>query len=205
MDEMILGFQLRVLPDKLTAWDLQRRIAYLLREDIGTPLSVDMSVWTECKDSSLHSVIFKDFDSSPNTAPNGLSLYSFRDSSALIEPPYIKEACLVGVSALGQAAHELQDQRCIEHTFSIGNLGPNAWRCVGYDVADYWLLSGLSNCGYNASEKHALSKQFTSNLNEYGLFISVDSAQQFCANCNARIYEHAPFAVYGVWVSARIF
>ena len=42
-DEMLLGFDARTFP--APPWDDRRRRAYLLRHDVGRPLSVDPGAW----------------------------------------------------------------------------------------------------------------------------------------------------------------
>ena len=199
MDETVLGFQLRIAPQDLELWDAQRRAMYLLREDIRIPLSVDTSVWPESRDNTLLSSLFADFSTTPNSAPNGLALYALKSFAVLSHPASVKDPFLIGVSVVGEVARELQDQHCIKSFLPITELVSNNWICLGYDVADYWLLSGLFNCGYDAAGKPSLSQRFGANLNEYGLFASANTAWSFGFDCNARVPEHAPFAVYGIW------
>ncbi len=205
MNETVLGFQLRLTPQALQSWNLERRAMYLLRENIRFPLSVDTAVWPESDDWRSLSTIFTDFTPLPNSAPNGLGLYSLRSLETLDQQqPEVEKPILISVSVIGNVAHELQRRHCIQNLLPIAVLVSRGWICLGYDVADWWLLSGLSNCGYTVDEKKNLSNQFTGDINEYGLFVSGNAAQAFRADCNLRIPEHAPFAIYGIWISAPI-
>lgn len=73
------------------------------------------------------------------------------------------------------------------------------WVFLGYDVADRSLLSGLSNCGYTASQVTQFREAFGRYLNDYHLFESLDMALQFKEVSDVRVKEHAPFYVYGLW------
>ncbi|MHB0992510.1 MAG: hypothetical protein ACYC3O_13210 [Burkholderiales bacterium] len=204
MNETVLGFQLRLAPQAQQSWNLKRRTTYLLRENIRFPLSVDTAVWSEADDWNLLPIIFADFNSQPNSAPNGLGLYSLRSLETLDQQPELDKPVLISISVIGNVVHELQHRHCIQNLLPIATLVSRGWVCLGYDVADWWLLSGLSNCGYAVEEKKSLSNQFAGDINEYGLFVSGNTAQAFCADCNLRIPEHAPFAIYGIWISAPI-
>lgn len=203
MDETVLGFQLRIAPALLEPWDSTRRATYLLSDDIQSPLSVDTAVWPLSDDQALHFALFDDFDTAPNSAPNGLGLYSLRTTESYRRSCYIDGSLLVGISVVGEVAHELQVQRCIQESVTLADLSASKWTCLGYDVADWWLLSGLSNCGYDPTKRQSLSLRFAAQLNNSGLFVSISEAQSFCSDCNIRVPEHAPFAVYGIWSLAE--
>lgn len=204
MNETVLGFQLRLTPQSLQSWSLERRAMYLLRENIRFPLSVDTAVWPESDNWRLLSTIFADFNPLPNSASNGLGLYSLRSLEAHDQQLELEKPILISVSVIGNVAHELQRRHCIQNLLPITALYSRGWVCLGYDVADWWLLSGLSNCGYTTEEKKSLSNQFASDINEYGLFVSGNAAQCFCADCNLRVPQHAPFAIYGIWLSEPV-
>lgn len=73
------------------------------------------------------------------------------------------------------------------------------WTLIGYDVSYAFLLSGLTNCGYSNGEIIDFRNQFRSDLNEHHLFSEIKRADDFRRKCNARVKEHAPFYVYGIW------
>lgn len=74
------------------------------------------------------------------------------------------------------------------------------WRPLGFDIADGTTISGLSNCGYEADEADMLRSAWAARLNEHGLFDDVADALAFRAITDARVREHAPFAVYAMWM-----
>lgn len=74
------------------------------------------------------------------------------------------------------------------------------WRLLGFDIADGTAISGLSNCGYQEDEADALRDAWAPRLNEHGLFVEVHDALAFRAVTDARVREHAPFAVYAIWL-----
>src|SRR5262249_21203959 len=76
--------------------------------------------------------------------------------------------------------------------------GPR-WPALGLDVADMWLLSGLSNCGYREEEASLLRARFGPHLNRHHLFDEVEPAAQFARLRAAQVPGHAPFFVYRIW------
>jgi hypothetical protein len=75
----------------------------------------------------------------------------------------------------------------------------DGWDLLGYDVATPFLLSGLSNCGYNEQQKNALSRLWLGKLNKVGLLTDLDDAVAFTEVTNRRVPEHAPFLVFGLY------
>ncbi len=199
MSETLLGFQLRVDPRDLQAWDSIRRAKYLLTESIERPLSVDTTVWPLSKDESLCSNIFVDYETDPTKAPNGLDVYQLRNQPG--NEKHSQEASgLIAITSFGDIAGELKARHAIQDaTTSVADLEAAGWGRIGYDVADYWLTSGLTNCGYMPSEKTALSARFGGVLNAHGLFDDADDAARFGMESSNRVPEHAPFVVYGIW------
>ena len=70
---------------------------------------------------------------------------------------------------------------------------------LGYDVADYDLLGGLTNCGYTPGEAASLAPVWAPLLNERHLFDNPDDAVAFAAVTARRVPEHAPFFGYGIY------
>jgi hypothetical protein len=75
-------------------------------------------------------------------------------------------------------------------------LGPT-WTLLGYDVADPG-ISGLTNCGYDGRDVE-LKAAWGPRLNEHHLLTTLDDAFAFRNVTNARVVEHAPFFVFGLW------
>jgi hypothetical protein len=76
---------------------------------------------------------------------------------------------------------------------------PSSWHFLGYDVADQWLVSGLSNCGYIEDEREEWRLKWSRRINNLHLLLDVDDAHEFAQATNQRVAEHAPFYVYGLW------
>jgi hypothetical protein len=70
---------------------------------------------------------------------------------------------------------------------------------LGYDVADGSLISGISNCGYDSTEIRTLRATWSSSLNGNGLIGTLDSAMRFKSMTDARVPEHSPFWVFGIY------
>jgi hypothetical protein len=70
---------------------------------------------------------------------------------------------------------------------------------LGYDVADYNLLSGLTNCGYKPDEAASLAPVWVPRLNQWHLFDNPGEATAYAAVMADRVPEHAPFYAYGIY------
>ncbi len=205
MKESLLGFQLRIIPNKIEPWSHDRKKEYLLCEDVNIPLSVDTAVWPESDDQKLFSQLFLDHSAESNFSPNGLSVYTVVDNSALSHSSIYGNSFLIGITVAelnNKIAKNLKSNHCINDiSFSTEHLNDLGWSRLGYDVADYWLKSGLMNCGYTHTNKSDLIKTFfhDSGLNKFGLIEKTFAAIAFSKNCNLRVPEHSPFAVFGIW------
>lgn len=71
---------------------------------------------------------------------------------------------------------------------------------LGYDIVDSGGISGLSNCGYSKEDLEYCQKIYLPYLNEHGLFSNFYVAWDFVNYTNKRVYEHAPFYVYGLYM-----
>lgn len=199
MNEVLLGFHLRVSPAQVAPWDIERRTKYLLDEQVITPLSVDRTVWPSSREQSLYADLFSDYVASTNASPNGLETYEVKGQPALAMSCH-DNSVLIGLTALRDVASQLISRHAIKPTaLSVHQLRDSGWLSLGYDVADCWLCSGLMNCGFTSPQKLRLAKEFGHDLTPHGLFSSVDRARAFCTDCDSRIPEHSPFFVYGLW------
>ena len=185
----LLGFDAR-LPETETIrnWPAARRHAYLLRDDVRWPLSVDRSVW-------------------PSLDPNANEPQTFLQEA--IDLWDSREAMEEIIAARGRAAIPIAIELCHEReievddswNFLAGSLPseaiPETWSVVGYDVADRDFVSGLSNCGYDDRDRAAL-QEWSKEINEFGLLDDVERAHEFRAISDERIPDHAPFFVYRI-------
>jgi hypothetical protein len=69
---------------------------------------------------------------------------------------------------------------------------------LGYDVADLYALSGLSNCMLSADELAVIKAEFSQHINRLGLFEEMDPATRFRLTCDGLVPEHAPFEIYRI-------
>jgi hypothetical protein len=176
--EETIGFDLRsIVPDP--SWTADRRTSYLLRRDVPSVRSIDTLVWER---------------------PPGLP-----------RPP-VPERLWPGLSDLFAAAGALgragvvavritafpEDEPTPE---SLDPIEPAAERydLLGYDVADYWQLSGLTNCGYSPEEAASLAPVWAPLLNQWHLFGNPDDAAAYADVTEKRVPEHAPFYAYGIY------
>lgn len=208
MDEFLLGFHLRMLPKFMDKWGSLQRATFLLREDISVPLSVDDNVWPYYKKEDLLTKVFVNYYGGPyeDNVPNGLELFCIKNHILVAESIY-DDAFLIGIAIVNDPsgiAQHLQDMHKIENIqYTVNDLQKAGWNCLGYDIADDWLTSGLMNTGYSKEDKAVLSGRFADDLNEFSLFNSLDAAQSFRAESDKRVPEHAPFMVYGIWAKGR--
>jgi hypothetical protein len=73
------------------------------------------------------------------------------------------------------------------------------YELLGYDVAGYDLLGGLTNCGYSPEEAASLAPVWAPLLSEWHLFGNPDDATAYAAVTAQRVPEHAPFFGYGIY------
>jgi hypothetical protein len=78
-----------------------------------------------------------------------------------------------------------------------------AWRFLGFDITDGGFISGLSNCGYDDAERDGIAAEWARYLNRNHLFDDLQPAFKFRNLTNARVHEHAPFFVIGLWLIAE--
>ena len=77
-----------------------------------------------------------------------------------------------------------------------------AWELLDYDVADQWLLSGLTNCGFDkmTEDVEAIRQKYVPALKVYHLFDEIERVAEYKTFSDERMQEHAPFFVFGIWL-----
>lgn len=216
---LILGFDAREgLPDAPTegaaAWDLQRRQTYLFRIDAPRPLSVDTMVWPSIFEAGLV----------PRPPFVGFYQNYWKSLGALRSQ--LDSAHTLRLPALTIIALDLQLSLCTTseqaewHRLLSGfdpTLGPDSrgapetaepaapegsWRFLGFDIADRWGVSALSNCGLDPSfdDVDGLRKRWSPQLDDHHLFHDRVEALEYKHMSDRRVPEHAPFFVYGLWL-----
>ncbi len=200
--ERIIGYDAREywVPVE-QSWSEERKQGFLYRLDVLKPLSVDTLVWPTI------------FESEGRPEPWGrigfqncwADLLDLRHAATLaFQEKSMRAWRTVAITLLldpyNQDEQELWSSR-------LPPVNPEQrgtdWVFLGYDVADQWMLSGLSNCGFRAGldDVTALRAEWGPKLNEFHLFPDIDAAFLFKRFSDERLPDdHAPFFVFGLWI-----
>lgn len=185
-----IGFDIREHQSALDPhWTKQRVETYLVKADVRRPLSADPSVWRTA------------FPEACNSEWRGV-LDHWSDMKAMRQAA--RSLGVAGSTVAVALVWETLDSRqqvdwasqWLEQT-SPAELG-DEWALLGYDVADRWLTSGLSNCGYSAAEHLGWVRLWRDKINENHLFPEATDALAFAEATSVRVPEHAPFFVWAL-------
>jgi hypothetical protein len=187
---IVLGFDARKsLAHQSSIWTDERRSKFLIRPEVESPVSVDRTAWPALglnPDESYPLYLWGSVSEVLEAFPE---LAQSRSNSPLIVE--------VAVAA---TADQLYWEGII-----FGRLSPRfdggldiAAECLGYDVADRYCVSGLSNCMLSAEELAGLRKDWAGAINAWGLIGDIDAAKVFRGVCDRLIPEHSPFEAYRV-------
>lgn len=187
-EELLIGFDLR-LKDDSERWTPKRREDFLFRMDAGPPYSVDTAVWpavVASEERPAHCIGHQD-------SWNDLECLRSHTSSNITNGLIVA----LTLHADGQTVDEWRSE--IPPTTPADRAEP--WVFLGYDVADRWLLSGLTNCGFisTSEDVHGLKKEWGAKLNDHHLFEDLEHARLFKELANKRASEHSPFFIFGLW------
>ncbi len=188
-NEVFLWVDLRVSGDSgAPEWTSQRRIDYLLRDDVKRPLSVDTAVWEsplrqgdEMRGPLLWK--FQEFDDTFKQCMNNESVWLI----------YIS----ISTFYFNKHQKSIFNIELIENN-PKSNLSD--LKFLGYDVADQFLLSGLTNCQYTNDEATAMIRKWKTKINKYHLLDNMEDAMKYLHETERRVPEHAPFFVYGLYL-----
>lgn len=199
IQQRLLGFDAREYWLKFEqSWPEERKQGFLYRFDLLKPLSVDRRVWPSI------------FQSEQRPEPDRFGvLNTWADLDALR-------------SAIAQEYQRkpLQAWRMIAITIVVADADDNVdwseqlvptlpesieknWEFLGYDVADQWLLSALSNCGFlpEMDDVEKFRAIAAPRLNKFHLFNELNDAISFKKFSDQRLKDdHAPCFVYGIWL-----
>ena len=178
--EATIGFDLRSIVSDPT-WTADRRARHLLRRDVPSVRSVDPMVW----------------ERPPGLPPSPEAEELWPDLSDLLAAARALDqagAVVVRITALEQD----EEAETPESPDPAGS-ALERYDLLGYDVADYDLLGGLTNCGYTPEEAASLAPVWVPLLNEWHLFDNPDDAVAYAAVTARRVPEHAPFFGYGIY------
>lgn len=200
---MTLGYDARLISaDLVKRWPSNRRLAFLLSPKITVPLSVDNEVWPSIFESAskfhrpawtgaVHN-LWEDFD----------SLTDFlSDVSADSEQPFLAMISITLIEKYCSSEQLREWRNGIERVKPCGS--PSTAHILGYDVADNYLCSSLTNIGYSDGDgQQKLKDTFAKHLNCFHLFEDPEMASTFADASNKRVPEHAPFFVFALCLLA---
>jgi hypothetical protein len=212
LQEMLLGYDVReMFGISRDAWTPLRRECALLLQDVDMPLSVDRSVWFPVVEIIKEQTGGKDYieKNIPSWIGRHMNIWAalgklqrFRQSirDQMPERYWIIAITICNSPSLMQYFADTSGQDRLIH---LGEAMPleidPRWQLLGYDVADAARYSGLLNCYYCDHEEQAGMSHHAVYLNEWHLFVEKARAAEFCAITDARVPEHAPFFVYGIY------
>lgn len=202
---LTLGFDAKTT--KVHSWDKCRKNALLLNKDCDFPKSVDDSVWSS---------IFDDNEKSKqiNTVFQGYHVNLSELEAACVQTDKVVVSIALELEScsdndllewhrrlFGKQQKELLGNSVNIPSICVPPVVPSEFELIGYDIADFWGLSGLMNCGINDAETGGnQAKEFTPFLNEHHLFQNFSKANEYALYLNGVVKEHAPFFVYSLWI-----
>ncbi len=189
--EQTIGYDARVAGnDGSQDWPEERRESFLYRLDVRKVFSVDTAVWPSL------------FSGLPQPLPGQLESLAPGDLWA-------KQRALRKAVRLRASIGPLPPFQTIMVTLvaeGAQTLHPanTPWQFAGYDVADAYLLSALTNCGFlpGHDNPESLRREWAPHLNEFHLFSQLSAASAFRRFSDVRLAnDHAPTFVYGIYTA----
>ncbi len=198
--ELILGFDDRVEGQSAPDWLTNCEEQYLLRLDVERVLSTDWMVWP----SALSEKVVPEQPSPVGWA----DLSELRKYCSKWWRRRSRPLNLISVT-LHLPSCEDEEEVGRWRSLLISDLNPSevntSWTLLGYDVSDEYLLSGLSNCGYERDEDiETARKTWSPHLNCNHLFDDPEKAMAFQKFSDQRVEEHSPFFTFGIWLIERM-
>lgn len=209
-NERLLGFDARVdICGNTQAWASDRMDGYMYKLDVETRLSVDEMVWPAVPAARLEGwsdfVYFQNIWSDLSELNKHVGRERGEAHKIIAVSLCMSEQQTRSINNLSGHPQELAEYG-VREAKPFTPIEPRAvkdeWELLGYDVCDSWLLSGLSNCGFQPEKEdvNALRNTWGTRLNRYHLFQDYNDASEFTAFSDSRVPEHAPFFVYGLWL-----
>ena len=205
MSRHLLGFDVLRLSAAHFArvWTAEHRDEYLLHPQTPYPLSLDRINWPTAFDAA------PDWDAATLAKDDVAMARWFWEATDLWSDVAAMRSVLAAsvddtVVALQILTPLKKGRRNHRNAamFEGADLRPasldDAWKTLGFDIADAGRTSGLSNCGYEPAEREAMAAQWGAALNEFGLVRDEATALALCDVTNKRVPEHAPFFVYEI-------
>ena len=192
MIEKVVGFDVReLIPDWIARGQPKHRHTFFLRDDIQQPYSVDEAVWPQLPHLAA------DVPAWFGPQRQSWDSLSAMDQYVNAHGGYTASTMRIGISLI--LATELEGWNWGEQLELEIEVSDLKGKLLGYDVANQYLLSGLSNIGYSEADLAQLKPVWSPYLNEHHLFTDVDKAHEFKVLTSDRVKEHAPFFVFGLY------
>ncbi|HVR11906.1 MAG TPA: hypothetical protein VMW75_27945 [Thermoanaerobaculia bacterium] len=199
--QQLLGFAAREM--WLAGWPATRQGAALYKLDVVKPLSVDEMVWPSVfeVDRNLKRPKWTGYvqDLWANLARLKETL-----QAGWCENP--RPSCLIAVTRVKGGSGPAQEAAWRNR---VDSFNPPAlskeWRPLGFDVADTFLQSGLTNGRFlEDDDVPALRAAWGPLLNGWHLFKKMSDAAKFQKMADSRMPEHSPFFIYTLWLIQAI-
>lgn len=208
MTERNLGFDLRVSGESRygNEWTDERRNRYLIRTDVALPLSVDRAVWP-----SVFSYENSANDSDPSRTvivPSDFHEQALRLVADLRKLEQLRTSsggsvgtCTVCITLVDDGSASSDEWWAMAFAESTNPALHPDWKFMGYDIADRYFTSGMSNCGYAPNYISEVRTEWCRDVNECGLIDSLDRALVFRTFSDKRVPAHSPFCVFGIYTA----
>lgn len=220
----MVGFDARELwLDIDSQWDKNECNTFLLRHDVLKPLSVDDFVWYSVFIEKTTSRIWEGKSTQSmyltDSWKTTFSENRFLEAPDLYQPRRVwtdlnsltrylhqnwqddwKPCAIIAVQEIINL-DTIEDE---ENNDFQPRIEPNEvqddWVLLGYDVADYYLYSGLADGGIQDELFSKIKPEWVDNLNDYHLFTNPQTAFDYIEFANIRIPTHQPFYVYALYL-----
>jgi hypothetical protein len=201
-EEQLVGYDAREYWLTMNnSWTEEQKHRFLYRLDVTKPLSVDTRIWPTIFESEGRSIpvefngfqdCWADFFTLQNTV-----------AQVFQENPMRTWKLIAITLLLGYCSQE--DQAIWLSRLPATNPDRRGidWGFLGYDIADQWMLSTLSNCGFlpGIDDVPKLRAKWGPRLNEFHLFQNIHDAILFKQFSDERLREdHAPCFIFGLWI-----
>jgi hypothetical protein len=218
----VVGFDAREMwLDVDSQWTQSQRDAFLLRQDVLKPLSVDSYIWYSVFSELLAPRLWLSVKRRPqylggewNTVFSEARKPSIPDSYrprrawrnlALLQNHLQetwgnlwKPCCLVAIAEV--ISNEVDTDEEYEGPEPISPKAVDSqWQLLGYDVADYELYTGLFNGVITPDEAAKLRHDWEPYLNENHLFSEPEKAFDYITVANRRYPSHIPYCTYALY------
>ena len=197
-NDLLLGFDAREMQPGLKE-DLSEsdRYSFFLRKDVIKRLSVSTTFWPS---------VFQIDETLPRPKWIG-PIHSLWDNLQSLQT-YLhqSEAMPYWIIAVTLCSDLCEGEELETWKLRAAHIRPappdKGWELLGYDVADEWLHSGLTNWGFDklTEDVEGIRKKYVPALNAYHLFDTLEAAKEFQILSDERVQEHAPFFVFGIWL-----